>query len=688
MRHVIYALVPAIIASYWFFGVGILINIVIACVTAMLTEFVALRLRGRPVRAFLYDYSAIVTALLLALCLPPLTVWWITATGVTWMRRRPARATRAQRDPMPSGPPARREVHIMRRTTALFLVSAILCGAASATVYTATNSAELVSMAASLQPGDTLLLAPGVYDVSSLYLNGLHGNATNWITIRGMGPGRPVIRGTALQNVINIDGSDYLRLEDLEITHAGGIANIDGIKFNVGYSSSHIIIDNCYLHDLTGNGIGSQSDHVESLCVRYTEIAYVQQNGIYLGYPSPLRTVGNTLIDNCYIHHTSQSSSGVPTSTNYGIQIKQGSYGSTIRDCVMHDVGGTARAAIAVYYTKLAGGETLDRFNVVRDNVLWNVRNEGIFAANSAVIQGNVVIDAVTGINVNQYDGNVMDNLYIRNNTTLRCDRGFYMRNFDQARASVELVNNLALTDSSSDWTFRMPVGQGSATVSNNVHVGPIYIPGVSATGFTAAPSLAATVVDPYGAATAVNLYPKVGSAVIDAGMTGVEAAEDFNGLPMNSGSAPDVGAYEWGGESNPGWTIAAGLKQSAAAPMTPAFQEVDMSEGGVVSVRVRSQAPVGSTVMILASVTGTSASGVPVLVDAMTYAPWDQGTYALFSNYLVPVTQERQVIDATFTIPPTISNEHLSLYQAAVALDGNFNPIQASNWVRARVRP
>jgi len=81
MRQVIYALVPAIIATYWFFGIGILINIVVAVATALFTEFVALKVRGRPVRQYLTDYSAVVTAILIAMCLPPLTAWWITATG-------------------------------------------------------------------------------------------------------------------------------------------------------------------------------------------------------------------------------------------------------------------------------------------------------------------------------------------------------------------------------------------------------------------------------------------------------------------------------------------------------------------------------------------------------------------------------------------------------------------------------
>jgi electron transport complex protein RnfD len=43
-----------------------------------------LRLRGRPLRPALGDLSALVTAALLALSLPPLTLWWVTAVAAAF----------------------------------------------------------------------------------------------------------------------------------------------------------------------------------------------------------------------------------------------------------------------------------------------------------------------------------------------------------------------------------------------------------------------------------------------------------------------------------------------------------------------------------------------------------------------------------------------------------------------------
>lgn len=81
MLQVNLALLPALVAYTWLFGWGVLFNILIASVTALLSEGVIMRLRGYPVLATLGDGSALLTALLLAIALPPLAPWWLIAIG-------------------------------------------------------------------------------------------------------------------------------------------------------------------------------------------------------------------------------------------------------------------------------------------------------------------------------------------------------------------------------------------------------------------------------------------------------------------------------------------------------------------------------------------------------------------------------------------------------------------------------
>jgi electron transport complex protein RnfD len=81
MGLVLLALVPGTLAMWWYFGWGVLVNLAIAVSSALLAEAAVLRLRGREIGATLADLSAVVTAWLLALALPPLLPWWQTAFG-------------------------------------------------------------------------------------------------------------------------------------------------------------------------------------------------------------------------------------------------------------------------------------------------------------------------------------------------------------------------------------------------------------------------------------------------------------------------------------------------------------------------------------------------------------------------------------------------------------------------------
>lgn len=81
MRMVIYAMLPGIFVYTMLFGWGVIINIMITTVSALFFEFVMLLIRQRPVKLFLFDGSAIITAMLLSLSMPPLVPWWLLVLG-------------------------------------------------------------------------------------------------------------------------------------------------------------------------------------------------------------------------------------------------------------------------------------------------------------------------------------------------------------------------------------------------------------------------------------------------------------------------------------------------------------------------------------------------------------------------------------------------------------------------------
>ncbi|MES9812293.1 MAG: electron transport complex subunit RsxD [Candidatus Thiodiazotropha sp.] len=84
MLQVVLALLPGIIALIFYFGWGVLINMILAVIAATAFEAMAIKLRKRPVTPALLDLSAVVTALLFAVAIPPLLPWWLVILGMAF----------------------------------------------------------------------------------------------------------------------------------------------------------------------------------------------------------------------------------------------------------------------------------------------------------------------------------------------------------------------------------------------------------------------------------------------------------------------------------------------------------------------------------------------------------------------------------------------------------------------------
>jgi electron transport complex protein RnfD len=81
MLPVAAALVPAALVHGWYFGPGLFLNLIVAIAAALGGEAIALRAAAKPIRPFAGDGSALVTAVLIAFCVPPMTPAWVTAAG-------------------------------------------------------------------------------------------------------------------------------------------------------------------------------------------------------------------------------------------------------------------------------------------------------------------------------------------------------------------------------------------------------------------------------------------------------------------------------------------------------------------------------------------------------------------------------------------------------------------------------
>ena len=82
MRWVLIATLPGIATLTVYFGLGVITNILMAVLVGVGLEAIILRLRQRTVMPVLNDSSALVTAVLLGVSLPPASPWWLIAVGM------------------------------------------------------------------------------------------------------------------------------------------------------------------------------------------------------------------------------------------------------------------------------------------------------------------------------------------------------------------------------------------------------------------------------------------------------------------------------------------------------------------------------------------------------------------------------------------------------------------------------
>ncbi|QFQ32852.1 RnfABCDGE type electron transport complex subunit D [Buchnera aphidicola (Aphis fabae)] len=77
MFFVLIASIPAILTECYFFGVVVLIQILLFIIFSLLFEIIILKIRGKNIKNNILDNSSIVTAVLLGLSVPATLTWWM-----------------------------------------------------------------------------------------------------------------------------------------------------------------------------------------------------------------------------------------------------------------------------------------------------------------------------------------------------------------------------------------------------------------------------------------------------------------------------------------------------------------------------------------------------------------------------------------------------------------------------------
>jgi len=139
----------------------------------------------------------------------------------------------------------------------LLIISLLAVGTtARAGALKQANPENYRRLLATLAPGDTLVLAPGVYD-RGLPISNCHGAPERWITIQGPQTGVAEIRQTQAANCVELRQCSYVALKRLSIVGEGSNASrvLFGISAKGGLENKvhHILIEDCLISDWRGS---------------------------------------------------------------------------------------------------------------------------------------------------------------------------------------------------------------------------------------------------------------------------------------------------------------------------------------------------------------------------------------------------------------------------------------------------
>jgi parallel beta helix pectate lyase-like protein len=431
---------------------------------------------------------------------------------------------------------------LQRRFFAVAAAAVLLASAPAAFAVDIAPGGNLRTAIAALKPGEELRLAGGTYTVDSGFRVTVNGTAQQPIVMRSKDGERAIIHQTnSGQNVFEISGSKYFVVRNIEFT--GGS---HGVRL---MSSSFITIEGCEVHDTGDVAISANSGGTyEGLKILRNNIHHTNGTGegMYLGCNSDACRVANSLVEGNYVHHTN----GASVSQGDGIELKEGSYGNTIRDNVIHDTNYPG----IITYSAVGNGAA----NVIEGNVIWNTNDNGIQSAADAIIRNNIVLGAPIALQSHQAGSPA--NMQVVHNTVINNDAGIIVRN---VVGPVVVANNAVYAQSGS--AIRLVSGNLSlVTVAGNVGQGGLS--GASS-GYKEGKGIATDFVNATFGVPPIDVFPKTGSALIGAASASHVTPLDFNGI-SRSGST-DAGAYRYNASGNPGWKIVAGFK-NAVRPNPP----------------------------------------------------------------------------------------------------------------------
>jgi len=405
-----------------------------------------------------------------------------------------------------------------------------------------------------LQPGDTLSLAPGIY--RRLALSGLHGEPDDWITITGPASGDPaVIEGGPNADTVDILNCSYVSIENLRIDSRGipgafGIST-KGHEWNVTH---HIRVQG---NVLVGQDGGQQTDGISTKSptwgwiIRYNRILGAG-TGMYLGDSDGSQPFVDGLIENNLIQDT----------IGYNLEIKHqnslpdvpgmpmGPASTIIRNNVFIKGDGPSpdgdRPNVLLDSFPQTGSSALSMYEVYGNYFIHNHR-EALFQGSGRVsVHDNIFVDGpynYPAVVLRAHQGGPLKIGYFYNNTVYTSSKGVFFG----TRAMIDdaVVGNLIF---------------GTVPVSGMImrQAGNVVDSLANASKYVSVPSFDQDKMDFY------PLSGKCQGPALDLSLfeTDTDYASDFNGESKVGARNGVVFRGAFAGEGvNPGWQPRGGFK-------------------------------------------------------------------------------------------------------------------------------
>ncbi len=317
--------------------------------------------------------------------------------------------------------------------------------------HTDPSGDALVKAVASLQPGDQLVIAGGVYSVGRMWDLQVSGTAEAPIWIVADKDATVVFtRPDARQNVLNIgqgQAVSYLCLRGIEIT--GGS---HGLRLG---RCSHVWIDQCHIHH-TGNvclSANSADTHHLFLTRNHLHHGAGHAEGMYLGGNNGQHIMSESVIAQNHVHDCRGEQGD-------GIEVKQGSWGNLIAENDVHD---TNYPCITVYGT---AGKPV---NIIERNLCRRSADHVMQVQGEAIVRNNILVAASgSAFASTDHQGKTRD-LVVMHNTIVNSGHAFSGGSWN-AREGMVLANNVIYSRDKNALHFAN--GKEGVVITGNVIVG------------------------------------------------------------------------------------------------------------------------------------------------------------------------------------------------------------------------